>query len=447
MKLNIKNTALIGLILMSLFSCKDFLDVKPKGQVIPEKLVDYELMFNSLAMTNLVPDLLESATDDGYSIVGTEANTTAANAYFWRKDLDIDVEIPPVIWANNYNKLYYCNYIINNVLEATEASLTEKKSLLAQARVIRALNYLYTLTAFANAYDPAKNPNDLGVPLVTSTNVTDKVPLRSTLKECFDYMINDLTLAMDDLPVQHKDRWRVTKYVAAGVFARVYLYAHNYVKANEYATLALQSTQTNKILDYNTFASITNFPVPGLNNEKLWLDYTSVAVNANYAKQLLNLYTADDLRLKLFSKVNASAMVYRAGNTTNAGISYPELYLTQAEYLARNNQPNPAMDIVNLIRKNRLPANTANLNLSAGTAAQALILVLEERRRELAFSGVRWLDMKRLDQEGMMPVVSRYPNNDPTATAIASLQPKSKGYTFEIPLKVQLLNSNIQLNY
>lgn len=447
MKINIKITVLFTLMLTGLCSCKDFLDVKPKGQLIPEKLVDYELMFNNLSMTNLVPDILESATDDIYLTLGTENTSTAANAYFWRKDLDTDPEVSPVIWLNNYKTIYHCNYIINNVLEASEGSTAEKKSLLAQARTIRAMSYLYSLTAFANAYDPAKNPNELGMPLVVSTNVTDKVPSRSSLKTCFDYLVNDLLLAIPDLPAQHKDRWRVSKYVAAGLLSRVYLYVHNYAKANEYATMALQSSQSGKILDYNTFASITNFPAAALNNEKLWLDYTSVAVSAIYSKQLLNLYSANDLRLKLFSKTNTSGMIYKAANTTNGGISYPELYLTQAEFLARSNQISQAMDLVNQLRKNRLPANSAGLVLSANSPEQALELVLAERRRELAFSGLRWFDMKRLDQEGKMPAVARYANNALTGVPLMTLTPRAKGYTFEIPLKVQALNTVIELNY
>jgi hypothetical protein len=438
-----KYLVFIGIVLLTFPSCKDFLDVKPKGEIIPEKMNEFELMFNGPTLTNMVPLELENATDDTYQNYGLEAASREANVYFWRKNLDNDVESTPQIWQARYKTIYFCNYLIHNVMNAVDGSLQEKKAMIAQAKAIRATSFLYLLTAFSRAYQADQNPGDLGLALVTSTNVTDVIPQRSTLKETVDDMIRDLTEAIADLPEQYNDRWRVTRYGAAGILSRLYLYIHDYPKANEFATLAMNRPGPVKILDYNTIPNTSAFPAATANVEKIWIDFSKIGESYMLTKELLNLYTKEDLRRKLLISTGGS----KIANVVSGGIGFPELYLTQAECLARDNKPAEAMAVVNMIRKNRLPLNDPNVNLTAADAAQALTHVLNERRRELAFCGTRWMDMKRLDLEGKMPPVNRYKNNDPTNTVVFTLAPKSASYTFEIPLKVQYLNPNIQRNY
>ena len=70
--------------------------------------------------------------------------------------------------------------------------------------------------------------------------------------------------------------------------------------------------------------------------------------------------------------------------------------LNKAEALVRKSSPgiSGAMSVVNELRRNRLAPDTPGLELSASGADQALRLILEERRRELAFT-YRWWDIRR----------------------------------------------------
>src|SRR5690606_35483975 len=102
------------------------------------------------------------------------------------------------------------------------------------------------------------------------------------------------------------------------------------------------------------------------------------------------------------------------------------------------------MDIVNMVRQNRIKT-AAYVDQTASSGEEALGLVLAERRRELAFSGLRWFDMKRLDREGRMPEVKRI--NPDTQEVYAVLTPGSANYTFEIPVRVQLFNPGMELNH
>ncbi|MNT91731.1 SusD family protein [compost metagenome] len=101
------------------------------------------------------------------------------------------------------------------------------------------------------------------------------------------------------------------------------------------------------------------------------------------------------------------------------------------------------MDMVNKIRKARI--KTASYQpLSAANAEAALTTVLAERRRELAYSGLRWMDMKRLDREGRMPEVVRIDKK--TGEVLATLKPHGKGYTFQIPARVRKFSPQMEIN-
>src|SRR5690606_8790644 len=180
------------------------------------------------------------------------------------------------IWLSTYQSQYYANTIINNVMESTAGSESDKRGVLAEAMTIRAMNYLNLLTVFSNAYSPEVNPEDLGVPIVTSINVTESIPPRATLNACFSLIIEDLKQAIEWLPESQRNRWRVTKYTAAAVLARTYLYIQDYQNAYTYASMALQSHQENKLLDYNT---LEEFPILEQNSEKLWIDKTSIGAD------------------------------------------------------------------------------------------------------------------------------------------------------------------------
>ena len=68
----------------------------------------------------------------------------------------------------------------------------------------------------------------------------------------------------------------------------------------------------------------------------------------------------------------------------------PDVMLMKAEALIKINKISEAVNIVNQIRSRAgLPSKTTS------TAAEALDLVLDERKKELAFEGKRWYDLLR----------------------------------------------------
>lgn len=429
----------------ALTSCDKYLDVKLKGLVIPERLADYEAMLYSPTMTRTFPMNLLDFTDDYFNNIDALSQSPAANGYYWRPIITVNEKTSPDIWGPLYRVIYDANVIINGVPRTAEANTDQANSVIGEALVIRANCYLELITVFAKSYSPATAANTPGLPLVTSINVTDQIPARSSLKATVDTMIANVTRAIPSLPLTNTLKSRVTKYTAYALLSRIYLYMGDFENAEKYTDLALEAPHA--MLDYNAYAASSAVPRYEQSPEVLW---HRAAVSGSplfmiYSTDLLSYFNSDDIRFSFLTTTNNNGLGRATlPGTYNFGITFPELYLTKAELLARKNQYDEAMDIVNMVRQNRIKT-AAYVDQTASSGEEALGLVLAERRRELAFSGLRWFDMKRLDREGRMPEVKRI--NPDTQEAYAVLTPGSANYTFEIPVRVQLFNPGMELNH
>ncbi|MGE7774794.1 RagB/SusD family nutrient uptake outer membrane protein [Chitinophaga sp. NPDC101104] len=433
---------------LSVTGCNKFLDVKPKGIVIPDKVNDFQLMLNSRNMNFSYPTVLLEISDDYYEEFDDLSTAPSANAYFWREGLDQNEQSDPIAWGPLYNTIYHANVIINNVLKVSDGTEAQRKSVEAEALVIRSDCYFTLLTIFAKAYNPATAAKDPGLPLVTSTDVTDKTPQRASVQVTLDSMLNALHRAIPSLPLTNLNKHRPTKYAAYGLLARIYLYMRNFPEAGKYADLALSMQHT--LIDYNDYVDVWDFPSMDSNPEVLWqrgsLDYMLPA-GGRLQKSLADLYPDSDRRKTLLTYEWPAGSGFYTYNAEpgwfNFGSTFPEMYLTKAEALARMDQPAAAMDVINQLRRYRIDTD-AYAPLTAANKTDALQKVLLERRKELAFRGQRWMDMKRLDQEGLMPKVDRVLRS--TGAVQATLAPGDKKYVFQIPARVQQFNPDIILN-
>ena len=115
---------------------------------------------------------------------------------------------------------------------------------------------------------------------------------------------------------------------------------------------------------------------------------------------LMQHFTKKDMRRLLFfsDSINSTQFekpLWRPWFEQNMGITTSEMYLVAAECEARQGSIGRAMELVNKLRNNRIVDNKA---LTAADRDEALKLVLEERRREFALTGLtRFIDLKRLN--------------------------------------------------
>lgn len=434
-----------GLWSFGLSGCDSFLDVKPKGVLLPETLQDYEAMLNSPTMTRTFPIILLDFTDDLYHDFDLLNRSASANGYYWRAVLTENEKANPDVWGPLYRVIYNTNVIINGAPQASDATASEIESVVAEALVIRAACYLDLLTVFANAYDPETAAADSGLPLVTSISVTDQAPNRSSVQETLNLMIGDVRRAIEALPAHPINRYRVSTFAAHGLLARIYLYMGAFDEALMHTNHALEGSH--QLLNYNDYATDSEVPSYERNPEVLW---QRAAVSGTplfmlYSDDLLSYLNETDKRFEFLTVANNSGFGRSSfAGSYNFGITYPELYLTKAEVLARKGETEAAMDLVNHIRRHRIRTGDYVVQ-TALTTDEALDYILSERRRELAFSGLRWFDMKRLDREGRMPEIHRIDRGD--RSVLATLAPHGANYTFEIPIRVRMFNPAMPLNH
>ncbi len=115
-----KKSLLYILCMTVIASCNKFLDVKPKGVVLPEKLGDFEGVLNSYPMTRTFQAPLLYCTDDYYGKYNDLDQSIQANAYYWRPNLDLDDQSSPAIWGPLYRTVYNANVIIRDVMDAVD---------------------------------------------------------------------------------------------------------------------------------------------------------------------------------------------------------------------------------------------------------------------------------------------------------------------------------------
>ncbi len=123
------------------------------------------------------------------------------------------------------------------------------------------------------------------------------------------------------------------------------------------------------------------------------------------------------------------------------GPNVPEMMLIVAEAAARSNDAATAVSEINAIREKRF-ATVDYTPVAASTGAEAMQLVIAERRREFFGTGLRWFDQKRLNKDAAYAITVTRDFKGVTST----LQPNSNRYAFPIANKYILLNPEIQQN-
>lgn len=467
-------------------SCDSFLDVRPKGYTIPEKFEDYEKLMNSSYLYTTL-DVYPSFFTDDILLLSRKQTTVSWFEYEGKSDEQRNlysfqhgqIYTPgnnDGIWEGSYSNIFTYNAVINNVMSAPDASDTEKKRLRAEALIGRAFEYMNLVNVYAKHYDAATAATDYGVPLVLSEKIGVAYK-RNTVAEVYEQISKDLNTATPDLSDKVAHSFRPNQSIGYAFLSRMYLYMGKYSEALTNANEALKLSNT--LVDYklyttqhSTFGRIiladnkdVEFPDEHYNPENI---YTRMLGGTSYlfksvaaSKELIDAFkenlTPDgkDMRFELFFltdeanfKMDANAAPEKfVGYTTfapylqlNAGFTTPEIYLIAAECEARVGSIDKALGHLNTLRDSRIKGNVHYVNQPAMTKQQALKLVIDERRREFAFSGIyRLVDLKRMNREtGFAKTITHsaegqtweLPANDPR-------------YIMPVPLNVLDYNSDM----
>jgi hypothetical protein len=453
---------MLSAILIGMASCKKYLDIVPKGKIIPVKTDDYRLLLNQTTargssigfVTTFSNDLLMSDDVEVNAFSATFYKAPDQNILMFADHIYQDFESDPD-WEALYNQVYVANLVINEVMNSEGGSDAEKNKLLAEARVQRAHAFLILVNLYAKQYTAASAATDAGVPLRIGLDFEEKLN-RATVKEVYDFILNDLNLALGKLPLipELNYNYRPVEASTEALLARTYLYMNNIPEALKHADSSLKLYST--LINYNTltasaiFAGNLQLPINLQNKEVLQLKTVISSTSFFYANaNLLNLYDKqNDLRFKtLYASDAAFGLNYGyistdwSGNVPAKGPSTAEMYLIRAECYARTGKAAEAVQDLNTLRSSRYKTGSS-YTVTAATAAEALALVKGERRRELAMRGFRWFDIKRYNVIDADNITVSHTLNGKTYT----LAPNNSHVVFPIGRKYIDLNPEITQN-
>lgn len=395
-------------------SCKDYLDIKPdKKMELPSTFSDCQALLDNYNVMSAGYPMSESSTDNYYlNFADWQAQAPLdKDGYIWKADADV----PATLWSGTYQKILYANQVLETIGKIVPAENEQAtwNQIKGAALFFRSFNFYQAAQLWTKPYDAATAATDPGIPLRLTPDISEKT-FRATLKQTYDRILGDLheavTLLPATLPASTISKSRPGQVAAYALLSRVYLSMNNYDSALTNADKCL--TSYNTLINYNTIPTpAAEFPFPGYNPEVIFSansGYTPVLgpLVAKVDTVLYQSYHDNDLRKIFFFKENSEVNTYQFRGTYNGfpsyapfcGLATDEVYLTRAECFARAGNTNDAMSDLNTLLRARWKTGTYT-DMIATSAEDALMKILQERRKELLFRGLRWTDLRRLNKD------------------------------------------------
>lgn len=436
MNRNIIHTLLVVLV-FTFSACNDFLNNVPKGMTIPQEMDDYQKLLNSQTFLNLSDPSLEYLTDNvhllnkdskyGSGYVYLNKSEYLRNLYSFKGG---QVYVPGTkdgIWNGAYSRLFTLNSIINEVMGSKGGNENAKKQIKAEALFARAYQYYNLVNIYGKHYNKETSSTDLGVPYITKADINQKYH-RHTVAEVYDMMLADLNEAAPHIPEIALNKAHPNQAAVNSFYAKLHLSMGNYQESLKYANAALKGND--KLLNLNEYEMkegdtwgrvhkkgdeterLPDIDHPETNYAK-WSNSGAIHGTVLLSREMRDIFASDldgaiDLRKEYYYsedsvKLGANpdyfpgecAFVLYANH--QVGLTSTENYFIAAECEARVGSKDRAMDLINIVRDNRMENNTG---LKAANNKEALNKVIEEKRREFCFRGpYRFFDLKRFNLE------------------------------------------------
>lgn len=420
------------ILVLNLGCTKDFLDERPsKSLLVPNTLTDLQALLDNINVMNSAPALPTVAADD-YSLLeggALKIDAVQNGGYFWADDAYQGNTVGD--WNTPYQQIFYSNVVLDALakIETSQATQSTYNSIKGSAYFYKAMALHNLLQLFAKPYDEHADSYP-GLPVPLSSDINER-PARKTLSYSYTQLLKNLQEAIPLLPLKPASKNRPSQHAALALMARVCLIMQDYPQAEAYAEKALNISRS--LIDYNTaVATTTPFgqvlpngidEVIFYNKKLSYAFFTSGIIKIDVG--LANLYQSNDLRRKFYFRDGTNSSVSFTGYE---GLATDELYLISAECKARRNDSEGALNELNTLLQKRWKTGTY-INQSASTASMALNLILTERRKELVGRGLRWTDLRRLNQDPRFAITLTRTYGGKTYT----LPPNDRKYTFPIP--------------
>lgn len=446
------------LLLVTGLACcnKDLLNTSSRSDIwVPTSLQDFQDLLNNYSIMNQHPQADEESADDYFisdQFWQFSPKNYLINAYTWKPVLFIGNQ-ENKDWSNSYTQVLYANATLEGLKKAGDSTTNKQQwtTLKGSALFFRAFAFYNLAKNFSPAYDKNSANNDLGIPLKLSADINEKI-VRSTVQQTYNQILSDLLEAAPLLPIKAPplNKSRPSKVAVFSLLARVTLYMREYEQAATYCDSALRLCDS--LVNFNQLNTTTPNPFANGNKEIIFhsqmMQDNNIFTSMVYpgvivAPELYRIYDNNDLRKQIFYQ-EAFGNIYLKGSFLGnaipfTGLASDELFLIRAECYARSGNIIAAINMLNTLLLNRYKTGTF-IPRQAASAAEALDTILLERRKELAFRGIRWSDLKRLNKENRQIILQRTVNGN-----TFTLLPNSPLYVLPIPPE-EIALSGIQQN-
>jgi len=467
---------LLGLIIILISGCsEDYLNTQPSDQVSQEDMFS-SLTNVKVAMNGVYRGLYRQYADQeedghpaimicldymGEDVVHSAAGTTYfRSTYKWTNHRSAASDFTTFVYRFYYKTISDVNEILSGI-DGVEGSDAEKNAIKGECLALRAWAHFQLVQCYGRRYNADEMPNDNpGVPIMT--RVTTEPQPRATVEEVYTQINKDLDEAISYLAVapSRPNKTHVDVSVARGFKARVALTMQNYEAAAQYAREARPGYGLMSNADYlSGFNSLVNsewmwganqladqLPAYGSFFAYMSGNFNSAHTRPNpklINRKLWDPLPATDIRKKLWwdgtkaDSVNFPGVILAStGQADRSQIRYKymhrkymvkdpsvsvgdipfmrvaEMYLIEAEALARLGRTTDAWEALRPMAVNRDPAIASKITITASE-------VMLQRRVELWGEGFRFLDLKRnneaLDRTGTT-IVER-----PTLSSLATV--------------------------
>lgn len=446
--------ALLSVTAMLLSSaCSHYLDAVPdRSLAILTTVAEYQQLLDNPELYQTAPTIQEYGSDDFYVSDATwpSMQPLMQNPYVWESDIYGGGGISTQDWWAAYSAIYYANVVLEGAASIQVATdPVALANLKGHALFLRAYQHLLVQEVYGQPYRPATAGTDLGVPLKLNANVDEPIQ-RATTGQTFTQIVRDLreALALVSGEYPEANRQRVSKAAVYAALARVYLIMQDYPNALKAADESISRYGT--LLDFASLAPANRFPFPD-NPEVLFtirrLGHGGFLASASAIidSTLYDSYGEHDLRTVVYFRINPSNgtpyvnSLYSGSASPFGGLATDEVYLTRAECRARLGDGEAAIDDLNHLLRHRFTENRFAPMVAADTP-DILGVVFAERRKQLLFRGMRWTDLRRLNQDPQRAVTLRRVINGTEYT----LPPNSPKYAFPIPPEEISLSNLVQ---
>jgi len=412
---NIKYLFFLSILLLA--SCSHYLNVQPKGKVIPQKAEDYSTIIHYWL------DKIEKGSEN--TIVGNSADVLELDSYADDQDASLafssttgtplfvgfKVNSNQDKYPDYYSVIKDCNMIIGE-MDDTESELAKK--LLGTAWTLRSICYYNLLIRYCSAYNPSTASDSLGLTLIEGFNMEAKIG-RSNLEKTVAFIKEGFKKALT-YNVTDND-YILTVDVANAYLTRLAFWTKDWDEVILYATPLLDKYPILNSTEYSdamkqrfkkaTDVILRSYTVEDDLGSMDFLSSKTDVQNRPVSKNLVNLFAQEQGDIRVAEAYDKKRIPTKM---ILSRLRSEELCLDVAEAYAHKEDAKKALFYLNDLRSKRIDKNyiaytedhlpevykeAITTDATGQPLTKLMSAILCERRKELFMEGDRWFELKR----------------------------------------------------